>query len=160
MEMAVSVASLIVALCALGFTAWQTNTQRKHNRISVKPHLFSLSTSDRNKNIARLQILLINNGLGPAFINEFKVFYKGIESEPHTAVKSALGNLAKNSSLTILGDDYAMPEKDKEVLLSVTFPAKSEDEVTIVANRLDELDLLINYSSAYEKMEPYDSRKK
>ena len=160
MEIFVSIASLVIALCALGFTAWQTSAQRVHNRISVRPHLFSFTTRDKKNNMARLQVLLINNGLGPALINKFQIYYKGQECEPNAAIDAALGDLVNNSSRTILGDDYAMPEKETKVLLSVTFPATSDEEIDKVEKKIDDLNLVINYSSAYEEMEPYDSRKK
>ena len=159
MEIFVSITSLVVALSALGFTAWQTSTQRAHNRISVRPHLFSFTARDKNNNMARLEILLVNNGLGPAYINKFKIYYKGKECDPNVAIDTALGDLVKNSSRTILGDDYIMAEKEEKVLLSVTFPADSGDEIDKIEKKIDDINLVVNYSSAYETMKPYDSRK-
>jgi len=159
MEILVSISSLIIALCALVFTIWQTYIQRAHNRLSVKPHLFTFTTKDRNNNLARLQVLLKNNGLGPAFINKFQIYYKGQECEPDAAINAALGEWAKNSIRTILGEEYAMSEKESEVLLSVTFPAESDEVVESIEKKINQLDLIIEYSSAYEKMETYDSRK-
>lgn len=158
MEILVSFSTLAVALCALGFTAWQISVQRDHNRISVKPHLFIFTTRDKHDNIARLQVLLINNGLGPAFINKFQVYYKGQPCEPDAAISDALGDLSKNSSRTTLGDDYAMPANETKVLLAVTFPVASDEDIDKVKAKIDTLDLVIEYSSAYEKMKPYDSR--
>lgn len=160
MEILVSISSLIIALCALIFTIWQTHIQRVHNRLSVKPHLFTFTTRDRNNDIARLQILLKNNGLGPAFINKFQIYYKGQECEPDAAINAALGEWANNSSRTILGEEYAMPEKETKVLLSVTFPAESDEIINNIEKKIDQLDLVIEYSSVYEKMKTYDSRKK
>jgi len=158
MEILVSISTLVVALCALGFTAWQISVQRNHNRISVRPHLFSFTTRDKHDNIARLQILLINNGLGPAFINRFQIYYKGQPCEPDAAVSAALGDLSKNSSRTILGDDYGMPANETKVLIAVTFPAAADEVIDSVEAKINTLDLVIEYSSAYEKMKPYDSR--
>ncbi|MEW5681971.1 MAG: hypothetical protein AB1780_06300 [Pseudomonadota bacterium] len=154
-----SLSSLIVALSALFFTIWQFSVQRKHNRISVKPHLIKFSRRSKSNNVAKLEILLINNGLGPAYINKFQVFYKGEEIEPNNAVKNALGPLIENMSITILGDDYAIAEKETVKLLSVTFPCNTELDIDIVAKNLDEMDLLIEYSSAYEKMPNLDTRR-
>ena len=110
--------------------------------------------------MARVQVLLINNGLGPAYINKFQIYYKGQVCEPDAAVSAALGELSKNSSRTILGDDYAMPANETKVLLAVVFPATSDEEIDRVEEKFDTLDLVIEYSSAYEKMEPFDSRHK
>ncbi len=158
MEIIVSISSLVVALCALGFTAWQTSVQRNHNRISVRPHLFSFTKREKHDNIVSLQVLLINNGLGPAFVNKFQVYYKGQTCEPNAAISAALGELSRNSSHTILGDDYAMSANETKVLLAVTFPVVSDEDIASVEAKIDCLDLVIEYSSAYEKMKSYDSR--
>ena len=158
MEVIISISSLVVASCALGFTAWQAFSQREFNRISVRPHLFSFTTLDKNNNSARIQVLLINNGLGPAFISSFRVFHQEGELDSDIAIDKALGDLAKNSSRTILGEDYALAEKEQVVLLSVTFLANSEADINEVQRRIDSLDLLIEYSSAFEKMGAFDSR--
>lgn len=151
--------SEIIALCALFFAAWQAFTQRSHNKISVKPHLFTFTKRDKHNETARLQVLLTNNGLGPAFINKFQIFVKGQECEAESAIKATLGALAANSSHTILGDDYAMPHNEEKVLLSVTFPSKSWEEIEAVEERLNRLDLLIHYSSAYGDKFILDSRR-
>lgn len=90
---------------------------------------------------------------------EICIFYKGEESEPNNAVKNALGPLVKNMSITILGDDYAIAEKETVNLLTVTFPCNTELDIDTVAKKLDEIDLLIEYSSAYEKMPNLDTRR-
>ncbi len=141
------------------FTAWQAFTQRNHNRISVKPHLFTFTTRDKHNDTARLQVLLTNNGLGPAFINKFQIFLKGQECEAEAAIKATLGALANNSSHTTLGNDYAMPHNEEKVLLSVTFPAKNWEEIESIEEKLNKLDILIHYSSAYGDRFTLDSRK-
>ncbi len=158
MEIIVSTASVVIALCALIFTAWQFYLQRTHNRISVRPHLSMFTTTERHNNEAKLQVLLVNNGLGPAFINHFKVYHNGQECEPNAAVFAVLGDLKENMSVTILGDDYAMPANETRCLLSVTFPALSNENVEQVKDKINSLDIVIEYSSVYEKMKPYDSR--
>jgi hypothetical protein len=148
-----------IALSALFFTAWQAYTQRQHSKISVKPHLFTFTTRDKSNNGARLQVLLTNNGLGPAFINKYQIFLKGQECEAEAALKSVLGNLSSNSSHTTLGNDYAMPQNEVKVLLSVTFPAQSWEDIEVIEKKINQLDLLVNYSSAYGKKYVLDTRK-
>jgi hypothetical protein len=148
-----------IALCALTLTTWHAHTQRQHNKISLKPHLFTFNTRDKTNNVARLEALLTNNGLGPAFIKKYQVFLNGQPYEAEAAVKLVLGDLSKNASHTILGDDYAMRQNEVKTLLSVSFHAHSWDEIEAVENRLDKLDLLINYSSAYGEKCVLDTRK-
>jgi len=147
-----------IALCALGFTVWQAYVQRQHNKISLRPHLFTFTNKDKIKNSARLQVLLTNNGLGPAFINKFEVFYDGKSCEPEEAISKAIGKLECNTSHTTLGDDYVMPQNEVKLLLSVTFEAVSWEQIDSVEKQLDRIDLLVRYSSAHDEKYVLDSR--
>lgn len=102
--------------------------------------------------------MIVNNGLGPAFIDNFQVFYKREICEPDTALKTVFGDLIRNSSITVLGNGYAVPEKGTVVLFSINFLFRSESEIELVCSKIDDFDILIEYSSAYEKMLPLDSR--
>jgi hypothetical protein len=62
-------------------------------------------------------------------------------------------------SITVLGDDYAIAEKETVNLFTVTFPCNTEQDIDILAKKLDDIDLLIEYSSAYEKMPTLDTRR-
>lgn len=44
-----------------------------------------------------------------------------------------------------------MPAKEINVLLEVTFPATSDEEIVRV-KKIDALDLVVEYSSAYKKL--------
>tara|TARA_R110001583_G_C5620443_1_gene406224 strand:+ start:1346 stop:1828 length:483 start_codon:yes stop_codon:yes gene_type:complete len=151
-------ASEIIAVCALVFTIWQTRVQRLHNRISVKPHLFMFTQKDKFKNSARIQVLFTNNGLGPAFINKFQVFLNGQESEPKIAVDAVLGILTNNSAHTILGEDCAMAQNEVKIILSVAFTTDSWQEIELIEKKINQLDLLVHYSSAYGQKYVLDTR--
>ena len=153
-------AAEIIALCAVAFTAYQAIVQRRHNILSVKPHISTFTIRNRAANSARLQILIMNNGLGPAFINKFQVYLSGQPCEPKAAVGSALKGLSADTSMTVLDDDYAMPAGEVRSVLSVTFPCDSEEFFEKVADRLRKLDLEVLYSSAYGKTFVFDSRLK
>lgn len=158
MEFLAEQSAEIIALCALFFTAWQAFIQRNHNKISVKPYLCIFTTRDTHNEMGRLQVLLINNGLGPAFINKFQIFIKGQECEAETAIEATLGRLAVNSSHTILDDGYAISHNETKVLLSVTFKTKNWEDIDATEEKLNKLDLLIRYSSAYGKQYALDTR--
>jgi hypothetical protein len=157
-ETVLSVSSFFVALCAFFLTVWQFSVQRRHNRISVKPHLIKTSRTTKRDNLACLEIILINNGLGPAYIDNFQILYKGKICDPDKTLKTVLGSLMRNSSITILGDDYAVSEKQVIVLLSIIFSFQAENEIEAVTKKLNDFDVLIDYSSAYEKLASLDSR--
>lgn len=152
LDVLLPLSSLIVALLALLFTIWQFAVQRKHNRISCKPHLTKFSKLSKMDNTACLEVLLINNGLGPAFIDNFQVFYQGELCVPEEAIETALGPFISNYSFTTLGDDYAIADKETVTLLWVKFPFRTKEDIKEVTNKIDEFGILVEYSSAYEKM--------
>lgn len=162
METLISICSFIIALCSLFFTLWQTHTQRTHNRISVKPHLFTFIERNKDNDSATIKVLLLNNGLGPAFINDFQIYLDGKPyDDAYAAIDEVIGSeLSKNSSKTVLGDEYAMSANEKKTLISVQFKLDANNHIDEVETKLARLDLVIEYSSAYEKMDTYDTRKK
>lgn len=139
----------IIALCALFFTAWQACIQRSHNKISVKPLLITHTARHKNNQIGMLELTLTNSGLGPAFIDEFSVLRDGTECNFEEEIKKVLGPLADNSSHTLLSAGYAMPHNGSVVLLSVNLPATSWQDMDDLDKKLNVLDLVIKYSSAY-----------
>lgn len=159
MELLSKYSAEIIAICALVTTIGHAFIQRRHNRISVKPHLFLFTKQDGTDEKSRLRVLLINNGLGPAFINKFQVLLKGKECDLEVAIKSILGTLAENSSHTILAEDHAMSNKEVEVLLAFLYDATNLKEIKATEEKISELNLLIEYSSAYGEKFVYDSRK-
>ena len=67
MELWISVNSAIIALSALGVSIWQGYLQRKHNKLSVLPHVTVEFDTRINSDIA---VLIKSVGLGPAkFLN-------------------------------------------------------------------------------------------
>jgi len=70
-------ASIIIALVALFVAVWQGYLMRKHNRLSLRPHLtFLHKLSDQDP---RFFLEIQNNGVGPAEIRQFRVF---LDSKP------------------------------------------------------------------------------
>lgn len=72
---------LIVAIFALFLTVWQMKATAQHNRLSTKP-IISLKTTYSKSRI--VQIDIINDGLGPAIINELVVF---LSNRPVVTIK-------------------------------------------------------------------------
>ena len=70
----------IIAICALGFTAFEAHTTRKHNRLSLKPKLSIRLNVDRtaiNDDLIVLEYRLKNAGIGPGEIKRIEFFFKG-----------------------------------------------------------------------------------
>jgi hypothetical protein len=69
-----AIASACVAVCALFMTLWQAKIARRHNRLSVRPHLDFEREAYPTK---RIRLIVRNEGLGPAFITEVEVRFAG-----------------------------------------------------------------------------------
>lgn len=83
-ESIVAWASIAIALSALGVAIWQGYLMRKHNRLSLRPHLtFKQMLSEANP---QFSLELQNNGLGPAIIKRFQVLLDKEQKEHFEAL--------------------------------------------------------------------------
>ena len=71
-ETVIAASSVIIALAALGITCWQASLTRKHNRLSVRPHLAIQVVKDGSV----LKVFSKNGGAGPALNLHSKVFFE------------------------------------------------------------------------------------
>lgn len=147
-----------IALCALFLTIWQLAVQRSHNKISVKPHLFLFHDKDRFNNEGKITVYLINNGLGPAYINDFKVYLDGKEAEARFAVEAVFGKRDDGLQFMTLGDEFAIAHGQRVSLISIRFPVESWDDIEATESCLDRLQIAVKYSSAYQSKYTLDTR--
>ena len=61
----------LIALASLGVAIWHGLLMRRHDRLSVRPHLSLSSIDARGEDY---QLVLSNDGLGPATITRFRLF--------------------------------------------------------------------------------------
>jgi len=79
MKKIVEIAPIVIALAALYVAAQQGKIQREHNRTSVEPRLSSYFSNDGATD--QWGLFMINNGLGPAFIENMDIFIDGARIE-------------------------------------------------------------------------------
>lgn len=114
-----------MALLALGFSIWQGWQIRRHNKLSVRPHLTTWTNTDAEKGYYTIE--LINNGIGPALIEEFLLkvdgkIISGQGSEPiEKALKIILPNLKYTSLHGYFSKDYSMAAKEKIIVVAIQF---------------------------------------
>lgn len=92
--MLVGVSAVIIGLCALGVSLYETSLMRSEQRAAVVPILelgrsYNYSTSDPSRN--RLSFIAQNVGIGPARVIDFRVT---VDGEPHATWDSAIRILA------------------------------------------------------------------
>lgn len=70
----------LIAVAALVTAVWSAGATRRHNRLSVKPHLAIATWA--TDSIQKWGIVLSNDGLGPAVVRSYKIFIDGKEIPP------------------------------------------------------------------------------
>lgn len=83
-ELIVSCSSAFIAILALGVAVWQGHLMRKHNRLSLRPHLTFRETISATNN-PHFVLELQNNGIGPAIIKDFQIWLDGRREEDFEA---------------------------------------------------------------------------
>jgi len=148
----------IVAICALFITTWQTTVTRRHNRLSVKPHLVTWVNDHKDDEWFTITVELMNNGLGPALINSFKVFYEGKEigtNENRQALDVKIKSIFEEQKgvlklhFAILGKDFSFPSAQRKALLSISTPIHMGFDKIPYQEFVDKFDLEIEYRSMY-----------
>ena len=150
-------AAAVIALCALGVSLYQVIATRKHNRLSVKPHLTSFVTRDLQPGKGRVAFTLINKGLGPAVIRAFVSTLDGhpiaigVPREQELILKRLLGDRPFDFSMSTLESGYALSKDERKDVLTLQFPAANQTEFDGVMAQLDRLSLRVEYASMYDE---------
>ena len=141
---------LLIAFAGI-MKLFKNHSFRKEEKLSVRP---SLKIDREIQSDKPIRIILLNSGVGPAYIDSFEVLTNRDKSgdKIHSSLYSAVANLGLNSSDVI----YYSLSKNEEILPSgskILFeanPINSEDHARICA-ALPELNFKINYSSIYDE---------
>jgi hypothetical protein len=70
----VSLSAILISLATMSIYLYQTHLIRKQQSASVMPYLL-IGASSHNEN--HFSIEVVNNGLGPAFVEEVNVIFRG-----------------------------------------------------------------------------------
>ncbi|MBI5203795.1 MAG: hypothetical protein HZA11_02635 [Nitrospirae bacterium] len=161
--MITGIASSIIALCALLFSFWQGHITRKHNRISVKPHLTTWEES--NPQEGHYKVALHNNGIGPALIKNFTIKVDGeiIEGEKTEKIEKALEilfpNLGYTSNHSWFQEGYAMSANEGKTIVEISFQNPEKVNPSVVKSAIERADVIVEYESMYGEKFTFDSKK-
>lgn len=156
--------SMVVGACALVFTIYQWRDARRHNRISLRPFINKGNRTETWPDRARMAISLTNNGLGPAVIKTFQIFYKGTTlAEPfakklETVMKGVIADGKCSSGALDFRPGHIMPPGSTEELAWVSFSKAEGDDVDRVRRAIDCFDMLLEYESMYGEPTRLDTR--
>jgi len=160
-EAVAALSSAIIALCALGFTAWQVRIVRQHNRLSVRPHLTMWSHSDRVNHL--YTVSLLNNGIGPALIKSFQIRVDGQAiigegTEPiEKALKILFPQYQYTSSQAYVANGYMMAAKEIHNVVTVRFSGERVPKPEEVEHAWKRGNVIIEYESIYKQKATFNA---
>ena len=149
-------AAEIIALCALFFTTWQFSVQRRHNKVSVLPHLNCYVHRSEIHNKGKVIVRAINNGLGPAFIKSFTLTLDGdpinfdLLQDARLLFNQVLGNVRTfKYNITLLDNDGSLQINDSVDIIVLDIDISSDDSIDKVVHDLKRIDASLIYRSIY-----------
>ena len=152
-QVVTGISTTVIALCALALSIWQGIQTRRHNRLSFRPHLTTWSNRDAEKGFYRIE--LINNGIGPALIEEFlvKVDGKVISGQGPEPIEKGLKIIFPNLEYKLrhgyVAKGYSMPAKEKVIIVEIQFPKRPLPSLEFMERASNRMSLDIPYKSFY-----------
>lgn len=161
--------ALLVSICALFLTINQSRATRKHNRLTVKPHLTSFietKPDTSRQGLMVINVTLSNNGLGPAIIKTFEPLLDGTPikySKPGDLYPIAekvlpVRLIADECYFAVLRNKYVMAKDAALAVATITYATTIHDDPVAIQDAHNRFHLRVSYESAYEESFAYDSR--
>ena len=152
-----NVISLSIALCAVLFTAYGLAATRRHNRLSVTPHLSGCTNSSTTNEGLIFAYDISNNGIGPAIIKKVillrhgKLFPRGNGEYIETLIREHFGGQLNYQIIHSFnfGTDASFKSGDTRRIIEILFPGIKLQEKEKTFKILEGLDLRIEYESFY-----------
>ena len=122
-----TIATLIVAMCALGLTFWQGFITRQHNKLSVKPMLKFVM----KRELGFYELKLMNCGVGPALIRTFQNYFDSQPVSEEALLQSVLDIMEPESNYNVCSnaDCFVIPVGESITILKVDH--KSNDNLEL-----------------------------
>lgn len=159
--------AVVVALISGAFTAYQAYLSRRHNRLSVKPHITTWLDEEEKTEIGftgKLESTYIlccdvmNNGIGPAIIRKYTVYFDGKPIGDNADIKvleKAIGGIIDAQKwncqwhVSITGKDYPFPAGERTALLRIKIPMHLQFDKTPYLELMDRFDAIFEYECMY-----------
>jgi hypothetical protein len=165
-EISVSLASMLTAVCAFAMTFYHFSAVRRHNSIAVKPYLttFCMKQEDLENNIVTIEWSLSNDGLGPAIISSYQILLDGsfVDTDKRQArdvlllFTKVFGQRLKRpiSFIGLSKDTIIAKEKSKPIIaveLSTTPVSniKNTKELNEFTSGIERFEVVVHYKSFY-----------
>lgn len=147
-EWVVAISAVIISLCALGVSIFQTRIMKQQQAHSVWPHL-----QVYNSNLNGLELTLENKGVGPALVNEVEYSFDGKTThkinELIEMIFAADGTVSPDSTINFRYshiENLVLAPNDSHLLLDIKYP-----EAKIVNRAFDKIGFRLCYCSIEEE---------
>lgn len=168
-DLAQEYAALLVSVCALFLTISQAATIRKHNRLTVRPHIttYTDNTADPERAGVRfIKVRITNSGLGPAIIKTFEPLLDGepLKADdpddlfPVVAKTIPARMMDDLSYITVLRPGHVMAKDEVVTMAHLAVVPTIHDDPTALKQALERFHIRARYESAYGESFVYDSR--
>lgn len=163
MEFLSTCASVIIASLALFLTVWSIQTQRIHNRLSVKPYLLNASDSyfDGVEKSGLLCSEIKNHGAGSAIIKSFQLYSNGKPCDYLETLDKIVEGI-ENTKLynrEYLSNGSAIKANGSEEIFKLTFVCHNKEIMKVVSQKFDHLQLIIKCECVYGIEQTYELNK-
>ncbi|OEE78176.1 hypothetical protein A1OQ_21840 [Enterovibrio norvegicus FF-162] len=152
----ISLSSVIIALSALGITIYQAYLGRKHNKLSLRPHLHYWFDNSELDNVYSFEV--INNGIGPAKVKTFEVTLNGetVEERGTRQLSTALYTVFSGYELELTTSyldkgNCISPNKSIE-LFKISFSNDTPISEREYKEKLNQISVVITYESFYKEI--------
>jgi len=152
-ERITAIATVIIAVAALWVAVWQGCETRRHNRLSVKPHLTFLYKKAKGSDF--IGLFLFNKGVGPAIVDSFEIYVdnESIAEEGYGGWKTAIARVGLNEDWIYyyaIRPNNAIEQGEEQVLLGISRSNQTPELLEKFHKAYSRIRINIKYKSIYE----------
>jgi hypothetical protein len=157
-KLLISICAFIVSFCALGLSVWQAYIGRRHNRLSVRPHLQIHHSIEKNRRI----MMLKNCGIGPAILTKMELLtplpiIANLKNWEHYL--KSIGFVGHMETYYIQGEVDVLSAGQEKCILKLNITDLPEQSLQAVHDKLNTLQIRFDCKSMYNQKFPYTSSK-
>lgn len=148
-----TIATVIIALCALFLSYWQFRALSRHNKLSIKPLItFEVYSAETENGFG---IYIRNSGIGPAIVKNFKIVVDSTEiiaERPELWKKAAVKLSIDYNTLKFftLYNNFTIPAGKRFPMLTTDSNIKL-DLKKLFVEALPRVNIIVYYNSIYNE---------
>lgn len=152
-EMLVGVSAVVIGICALGVSLYETNLMREEQRAAVIPLLelgrsYNLAVDDPSSGKTRLSLHAENVGIGPAQVRDFRVL---VDGNTKSTWDAAMRSLISHGSPIEYGQSTINGRTIPPDRMVIMFDLNDTGLTEALLNEFERLDFQACYCSVFDE---------